>query len=693
MPELVVASNAAGAVLFALLGAMLLINWRGGRFGATLLACCVVSSGWFALQLAYYAGGYGLSLRILQAFEVLRDGAWFTCLLAVLDLARARTVSRGRRIALPIAVGAACVAQGLMLALPGRLAGLAGIPLHLSLVGFLALAVLGLVLVEQLYRNTRPEQRWSIRAFCFGVGGLFAYDVFLYAHAVLFNSLPAELWSARGAVNAVSVPLLALSAARNPQWRADIFVSRHVVFRGTAVLLVGVYLLLMSAVGYYLREYGGTWGEALRVVFFFGALLLLVMLIASSQLRARAKLLLAKHFYRNKYEYREEWLRFTRTLAEGEGDRSQIGESVVRAIASMMDCRWGILWLRHESNCYVPAAQWHQGELPVGAEEPFDSPLVRLMAERRWIIDLDQYRAEPEAYAGMPLPAWLAQMNNAWMVVPLFQRDDMLGFIVLARSLAARRLDWEDRDLLKTVALQTAGYLALLDATGRLAEASQFEAYNRLSAFVVHDLKNLAAQLSLIVANAGRFRNNPEFIDDTFSTIENAVAKMQRMLVNLRSGAADGSDIARVALQPLLEAVCSERKLRRPAPRLEVRDDATVVADRGRLAKAIGHLVQNAQEATPEDGAVEVRLDIDAGEAVVRVVDTGCGMEQSFIRDHLFRPFDTTKGNAGMGIGVYECRQIVTSLGGELDVESEPGRGSTFRVRLPLAPPTMETGE
>jgi len=689
MTELVLLSNGLGAALFAVLALVLAFKRRGGHVSALLVASCVVSAAWFAMQLAYYLGAPRLSLAAIGAAEVLRDAAWFACLFAMLAIG-VPAAQRARAWLAPALVSGVCLAQ-LALAAGGAEALVPlrrrfGIDADPGLVGFLLLGVVGLVLVENLYRRTRADQRWSIRPFCFGVGGLFAYDIFLYSHAVLFNEIVPALWNVRGAINAVGVPLIALSVVRTPHWKADLFISRQVVFHSTAVLLVGAYLLVMAGAGYYIRVYGGTWGSALQALFFFGALLLLVMLMASSQLRAQVRVFLAKHFYRNKYEYREEWLHFTRTLAEAEGERAALEQTIVRAIASIMDCRWGYLWRRHEAEVFVPVAEWQTGSLPEDAEEPAASALVRFLETRAWIVDLDEYHADPSLYGHVALPPWLRAMTNAWLIVPLAHQERLIGFIVLARSLANRRLDWEDRDLLKTVAQQSASYLALLDATDSLMQARQFEAYNRLSAFVVHDLKNLAAQLALIEANAGRHRDNPEFIADAFATVENAVAKLNRVVASLRAGRGEGGAIGRVALDGLLEQVVAERRLAPPAPslRLEARE-ASVLGDRAQLLKAIAHLVQNAQEATPAHGSVQVRLSGGDGQALIEVSDNGCGMDPSFIREHLFRPFDTTKGNAGMGIGVFEARQIVQACGGDLGVTSTPGRGTVFTIRLPIA--------
>lgn len=694
--DIAIASSTTGALLYVILGIVLLLNWRRGVISTLLVVACLISAIWFGLQVVQDMGGATtVSAQAVQLGEIVRDAAWYSLLTAILSLSTRHDMRRRYVYGIPLLIATMCAVQAGLVLLPGladALRSLTGSHGSMRLRGFLLLAVLGLVLVEQVLRNTRAERRWAVRAFCLGVGGLFAYDIFLYSHAVLFNTIASDLWNIRGAVNALSVPLIALSVVRNPEWKADLFVSRQVVFHSTALIGVGGYLLLMAGVGYYIREFGGSWGGALQTLFFVGAIMMLVVVMSSTQMRARAKVFLVKHFYKNKYEYREEWLNFTRTLADSEGKRGALEQLIVRATAGIMESRWGTLWLRHEANFFVPVAGWESGPLPTDADEPVDSSLACFLEQRGWIIDLDEVERDPVAYDGLAIPDWLQRMTNAWLVIPLQQKTGLQGFIVLARSLAKNKIDWEDRDLLKTVAQQAVGYLVLLDVTEDLARAKQFEAYNRLSAFVVHDLKNLAAQLNLIATNAARYRDNPQFIDDAFTTVADAVAKMNRMLAALRAGRAGQIHADRVDLARLLQGIVDERKLALPAPALEVSADATVSADRAQLAKAVSHLVQNAQEATSPDGYVRLSLAVDGALANIEIADNGSGMDHRFIREHLFQPFDTTKGNAGMGIGVFEARQIVLAAGGEIAVESTPGAGTTFTIRLPIAQPASDEG-
>jgi putative PEP-CTERM system histidine kinase len=257
--------------------------------------------------------------------------------------------------------------------------------------------------------------------------------------------------------------------------------------------------------------------------------------------------------------------------------------------------------------------------------------------------------------------------------------DVLYGWIVLEREPGKGELDFEDRDLLKIAGRQVAAHLAQLDADARLAEAHQFETYNRTTAFVMHDLKNIAAQLRLISQNAERHRSNPEFVDDAFGTVASAAARMSKLISQLRAGRDAGT------LQTLDLAACAERAAVRcggtpPVPRLVVEARPTVIADRDNLTAVIEHAIRNAQDATAPTGEVRVEVATRGTRPLVAIIDSGAGMDVQFVRDRLFRPFDTTKGEQGMGIGAFQVREYLRSLGGDVEVASEPGRGTRFTM-------------
>lgn len=677
------------AVFFAALLLILLAGRAGGPFRRWLAVATGATALW-AGGSAWQAATDSL-LLVPQFLELLRDVAWLTFLLQML-IAKAGEKGVTSTWLLMVRHGLYAFAL-VMVASAGylhvnaaELSFFAGFDFYLA--GNLLLAVVGLVLLEQILRNTPSDLLRAIKYLCFGIGGMFVYDFYMYSDALLFQRIDPALWEARGFINATVVPVIGFALARNPQWSPGLLVSRRIVFHTSALLGSGIYLLAMGIGGYYVRDYGGTWGVVAQTIFLFGAGLLLLILLFSGPLRARLRVFINKHFFHYKYDYREEWLRFIRTLSSNETD-IPLPERAIRAIAQMIDSPGGVLWMRREGGHYEPEARWNM-EPPLSANEPAGSSLIRFLEIQKWVINLDEYRRDPGLYQSLgdlTMPNWLRTLPDAWLIAPLILQEKLHGFVVLARSPAVRRhFNWEDCDILKTTGTQAASHLAQHAASQALAEARQFEAFNRLSTYVVHDLKNLISQLSLVVSNASRHRNNPLFMENVISTVDNSVSKMNRLLTRMRDGVQPDSR-RMVNLAKLLEEVVHDARAKKPAPVLEcAHDDLAVTADRDRLASVMGHVVRNAQDATPEDGRVTVRLQKLNGHTVVEVEDTGCGMDEAFIRARLFRPFQTTKGDSGMGIGAHEAREFVRSLGGDIQVESKPGKGTIFRIQLPHQP-------
>ena len=687
LPQIGVWSYGIAATVYLLLCVLLLVSWRGRLQGGLLVSASLVTSMW-GLAFAYHAYVGYPSLPWLAYVEILKHFLWLVFLLRLLsvDTFSMRPLefpSRLRVISYTL-YGVTILLIVMHLSLNLGMGTFQAIKRELFAASYVVLAVIGLVLLEQLYRNTHQEHRWRIKFLCIGLGTVFVYDLFLYTNALLVKQIDQGFWNARGIVTAFVAPLIAISAARNRHWSVDVFVSRDVVFHTATLMWVGGYLLAVSAGGYYVRAYGGSWGGVAQVVLLFGAGIVLVMMLFSGHIQARVKIFLSKHFYKHKYDYRTEWLNFIQAMSADKFGTS-VRKRVIQVVAELVDSKSGVLFLRNEDSGYESVEFWKRPELEPRLVVRKDDPLVEFMIDRDWLIDLDEFHEDPEMYGNMKLPAWVAEFSTAWVIVPLRHNAELLGFVLLARSLAPRALNWEDHDLLKTVGQQSAGYLALEETSAALANARQFEAFNRLSAYVVHDLKNVVGQLSLVVSNSKKFKNNQAFVDDAFATVENSVVKMKKMLGQLRKDRESMQAAKAVKIYPIIEQVIANRAHCQPVPVFQ--GDAPqgyVVADSDRLLNVIEHVVNNAQDATPDEGKVVVRLRETNGWIEVEIEDSGCGMDRNFIRNRLFKPFETTKGNAGMGIGAYECREYIRSLGGSVEVESEPGKGSLFRLKMPL---------
>jgi putative PEP-CTERM system histidine kinase len=543
----------------------------------------------------------------------------------------------------------------------------------------LGLAVFGLILVEQLLRRAPPHTRWSIKPLCVGLAGVFAFDLFLYADAMLFGRLDADIWVARGIANALVIPFVAISTARNTGWTIEMHMSRGVVFHSTALLVSGVFLLAVAAAGYYVRYFGGDWGKALQIELLFAALLFAGLVASTGRFRSKLNVFVSKHFFSYRYDYREQWLRFTRTLS-AESSVAGVQEHSIKALADLVESPGGMLWLKQENEGYRPASRWNMAA--VDAVEPVDGSLPAFLERSGWVVNVSEHASDPVRYPGLALPEWIASIPSAWLVVPLVSGTGMLGFVILATPRTTIDVNWEVRDLLKTASRQAASYLGQIHATEALLEARKFDAFNRMSAFVVHDLKNLVAQLSLMLKNSERHRNNPEFQRDMLSTVEHVVGRMNNLMLQLRTGTTPVEKPRLTDLEPLVRRVCAAKTGLGARIDLALAPGIYTVGHEDRLEHVIGHLIQNALDATAERGGVSVRLGRDGHFVVLEVTDTGVGMSPEFVRERLFRPFATTKA-AGMGIGVYESSQYLSGLGGQILIDSTPDAGTRVRVLLP----------
>ena len=673
------------AAVYGLLLVACLTLWRRRLTGSGLAAAISVQIGW-SIVLAADAAQAPVPVGVLIGAEYLRDLAW------ALVLTRSLRGSADRRaghtlqrvVATLVIVVILGVASGWM---PGAARRVALELARYWLWGGLALSIFGLVLVEQVARNTRSAHRWRLKHVWLAIGGLFAWDLCLFSIVMLRGSSAAEFWLVRGFVNALLGGLLAIGVRRIQGWESAAFLSPRVVFFNATLLAASLYVLAMAVGSYVVRELGGSWGGAGQVLFLAAGALVLAVAVLSDQFRAWARVTVAKHLFPYRYDYRSEWQKLTRALSES--GETPVYERIPKVMAEFVSCASGGLWLRDAEGAYLPAG----GDLaaPGAPEETGCREFFDYLLEHEWVFDLDEAR-NPHARPPLPSPpAWLLENLRMWLVVPLICERTLVGFVAVGQSLATMSLSWEEIDLLRAAGRQVASFLAFEQAAKRLAEAHQFEAMNRLSAVLMHDLRHLVAQQALVVQNAARHRGNPQFFDDAILTIDDSVKRMTRLMDELRGGVL-AEQSQRVELVELAGEAVRRCARGEPAAWLAPRDRGVeVVVNRERLLQVLEHVIRNAQEATPSDGSVTIQIGRSGQRATLEVADTGTGMDAQFIRDRLFRPFDTTKGERGFGIGAYEAREFVRKCGGSVDVDSAPGRGTRFIISLPLAPALAAT--
>lgn len=545
---------------------------------------------------------------------------------------------------------------------------------------FVLLNLTSLVLLEQIYRGGNVEAKRSITPLVIALGSVAVFDFVLYAQATMVGGIEFDFWYIRGYLSALAVPLLLISIRRFKEGAVRIFVSRNVVFYSSMLMIAGLYLLLMAVAGYLINYLGGEWGQLVSFGFFILGSIVLAVLLITETIRRQVKVFISKHFFANKYEYREEWLELIGQIeTAGAENYCQIS---LQIMMSKVGATGGVILKANGNNRFTVK---HSDGIEL--DESFDKDLMLIehfTKNQGWIIDINEYIEDSLLYPGLYIEPKMWHTVGVNILVPIFIGKNFYGFFILSNSDEENKLNWEDRDLLFAIAKQLGNFISLNEANDKLAESKQFDAFNQMSAFLVHDLKNVQAQLALITSNAIQHRDNKEFVDDVFETVESATERLAKVLAQLSNKHAAQSTSKSVDLADIIERVAAQRNVVQPQVVIKNKDECLTIIDYERFFSVINHLIQNAQEATSDTGWVEIVLEKQQDHINIVVSDNGCGMSESFIKSRLFKPFDTTKGNAGMGIGVFEAKQFFESIAGSLTVESAEGQGTKMIICLPV---------
>ncbi len=655
----------------------LVLAWRERaqtRSWLLLALASLMSAAWALVWQRTVPEGFERLTGLPLWMDALRQFAWLAWLLQMLGLIAApRAGPPALRAGVLLVL---LLSVGLLLGIEWRWmdrATLQQAPWYLGLL----FSVLGLVLIEQFYRNVGDDERWNVKPLCLGLAAMYGFDLYLFTESLLLQRQDEAVMALRPAVHALGLPLMLIGSLRGRKLSTRFGLSRDAVFHSAALLLAGGYLMLVAALGYWLRFTGGDWGLALQLLLLAAAALLLGAVLMSGAMRARLRVWLSKHFLRYRYDYRQEWLRFTAALADP-STAGNPGGAVLRALAHLVESRGGGLW-RADGEAHVQVAHWNFDRQTL--REAQDSRFAAALAASPWIIDLNAERRM--ARGGSVAPDWLLDDADAWLVIPLHAAGGLQGWVVLMQARTTVPLNWEVLDLLRTAASQSAAFLAMLQASDQLMEARRFEAFNRMSAFVVHDLKNIVTQLSLMLKNAERHGDNPEFRQDMLETVDHAVDKMRQLMTQLREGDRPAGVASGVPLQQIAQRLQAQAAQRGRRLELQIEEPLATRGHAERVERVIGHAVQNAFDASAPEQFVLLRLSRHGSSARLEVIDQGCGMSAEFVRERLFKPFQSTKSQ-GMGIGAYESRQYLQELGGKMEVESEPGQGTCISFLFPL---------
>lgn len=674
--------HALAAALFAALG-IFMLRRRDGEIEPRLFAAALMMTSCWALYVSF--GGVGESLSGLG--ESARNAAWL--LLMFVMLRRGPAGRTGPIFAIGLVYAAVLgllMLQSFTDFVTQQLSDESELQHALSLLSLILrmmTAIGSLVLVHQLYTAWPVRDRARVALLLAALAAMWTYDFGLYAVGYLASGHMHELYALRGLMMALLAPIIAIGMRKELAGRLQL--SRSLTFQSLSIAAVALYVILFTAATVLIELVAGPYARVMEIGGVFLMAVTALIFLPSRQLRALWKVQVAKHFFQHRYDYRTEWMRFGETIGRPGSDAARLGERVAKAVADITDSSGALLFLRAEDGQLNVESQWNWD---IASDEALFLPndLALRLEQSAWIIDIDGARDDAAAQL---LPQWMKGDGRCWALVPLIHFGKLIGAILLARPPIDRRLDWEDLDMLRAAGRQAATYLSEALGQEALNDAQRFDEFNRRFAFIMHDVKNLVSQLSLLARNAERHADNPEFRADMILTLKESVGKMNDLLARLSQHNKGRTEEPRpMNLRETVDGVARSRSRQHPVR--VTGDAAPALADPVRVEQILTHLLQNAIEASGPDSLVELHLFPEGGEACVAIIDQGTGMTAEFVRRELFKPFSSSKAG-GFGVGAFEARELAVAMGGRIDVESKPGTGSRFTLRLPRAPESGRT--
>jgi putative PEP-CTERM system histidine kinase len=543
--------------------------------------------------------------------------------------------------------------------------------------------------LERVHRSSVGHIRWQIKFMVLGLGGLFAVRIYTVSQVVLFRVLDLSLEWVNASALVVAGVLILRSLRRSGMLNVSLYPSQSLLYNSITLLIAGIYFLVVGVIAK-MGDYFGI-GRYLpfKAFFVFLALLGFSILLLSDRFRLRLKRLISRHLKRPLYDYRKEWAGFTRATTSVT-EATDLCSRVAKMVCRTFDILSVTVWLLDSSREQATVGgttllcEERAEELESAKKEVMEYVRTLRLTGREG-SSFDNGNGEWASEANWPEAAGYHLKKGACLRIPLVASGRLLGLMSLSERVGGESFSIEEFDLLKTIADQTAASLLNLMLAENLRQAKEMEAFQTMSAFFMHDLKNLGSRLSLVVQNLPVYYDNQDFRSDALQTISQSVSKINTMCnrlsllsqkIELKPGESDLNELVRTALSGL-NGVFREQVIEdlHPVQRIAI--------DSEQIEKVFVNLLLNAHEALVNGGVIRVVTEQCEDCIVLSVCDNGCGMSKEFIEKSLFRPFKTTK-KQGMGIGLLQSKMIVEAHKGRIEVESEEGRGTTFRVLLPV---------
>ncbi len=545
---------------------------------------------------------------------------------------------------------------------------------YIFYIGVLLFLVFALVNLERtLIFLSRPEQ-WKVKFEIVGAGALLAMLVVYYSQGILYRSIDMSLMPARTGALIFAIIMMGYSRLRRGE-AVRIQVSRDMAYRSVVILAVGLYLIGLGLIGEGMRYFGEAYQRTLFVgiSFLFGVGVLVLFL--SESVKRKIKVFLHKNFYQSKYDYRTQWLRFTERLSSARNE-TELQKAILSVFSEIFAVKGALLFLKDgEGGTYRVRAnhEMRENRLVLDGE----NSLVRYLRDKpSWIFsvrdDSPRIRIENRNFL---------ERDQVSFVIPLQFDRKLEGFIALGESINRNEsYTYEDYDLMKVMARQATAAILSLKLAEQLSTSREMAAIGKVSAFVMHDLKNVVSNLGLTAENAGEYIGDPEFQKDMLETLTGSVGKMKTMISRLKN--LEEKTELNLETYDLMEIILKEARSFSSHEIQVLGQSVQARIDRMEFSKVILNLILNGLEACERKSPVMVEVGQNKAGAFVKIADRGCGMSEDYIKQRLFKAFETTK-KKGFGIGLYQCRNIVEAHGGSIEVGSRLGKGSEFIVSLP----------
>jgi len=534
--------------------------------------------------------------------------------------------------------------------------------------------------LEGILFSSKGAVRWQIKYAMLGLGSIFASFIFITGQRLLYRTIDLHFIPIHSVIILISLSLIVFASVRRHFLDVDVFVSRYAVYTSLTVIFVGIYFLSLGLMGELARKLGIDLGYLWEIPIIFVSVLILSIVLLSDTVKRKVRYFISRHFYKDKYDYRAQWLNFSNRLSN-KFTASEICNATLELLSEAMYVKQLSIWLYDEENESLQIAS-SKGLAKVDFKVEHKD-FISFLKNRPFILKESLKKENSKVYEEN---REFFEKARASLCVPMIVGDNFIGIIAIGPEFSGKGFIQDDFDLLTSIAAQASNALLNVRLSDKLIQIKEQETFHRLSSFIVHDLKNLVYTLSLSLQNARKYFDEPEFKKDLLDTISNSVSKMKVLMAKL-SSAPRGLKInlQQIDLNNLINEVVDSTKLNSKDINIKkyFGDIPVIKADKEQLKKVITNLMLNALEANGNRGEIKINTYSRNGWVVFSISDNGPGMDKEFKEKYLFKPFHSTKSK-GLGIGLFQCKTIIDAHKGRIEVESEKWKGCTFTVKLPV---------